>query len=155
MVLVYGTLRATKILHYQLLTTILAQPLIFFDYTPIGRVLNRFSLDLEILDMKIQRNLHEWLFCFMDVVATFVVISLSTPWIMIVSPAVVLLYGVVQVETVMGPPLKKKVCFRWSARVIILVPTGNFFYKFLFPQQNFSTFLTKKKRKKIATARVA
>ena len=60
-----------------------------------------------------------------------------------------------------GPPLKKS-CFRWSGRVSILLPTGNFFFFFFFALslffgvQNFIIFLPKKKGKKdFAATRLA
>ena len=38
-----GTLNAASVLHGTMLTRILRSPMAFFDTTPLGRILNRFS----------------------------------------------------------------------------------------------------------------
>ncbi|PKC07157.1 P-loop containing nucleoside triphosphate hydrolase protein [Rhizophagus irregularis] len=48
--LYYGSLQASKKLYNQLLVRVIKAPLRFFDTTPIGRILNRFSKDFEIID---------------------------------------------------------------------------------------------------------
>lgn len=46
-----GSLRAARRMHLTLLKCCLRWPLIFFDTTPIGRILNRFSNDVNVLDV--------------------------------------------------------------------------------------------------------
>eukprot|EP00850_Spirogloea_muscicola_P000055 SM000001S04457 [mRNA] locus=s1:278991:289139:+ [translate_table: standard] len=46
----YGGLRAAKGLHQELLSSVLAAPVDFFDRTPLGRILNRFSSDQNTID---------------------------------------------------------------------------------------------------------
>eukprot|EP00850_Spirogloea_muscicola_P005214 SM000023S07670 [mRNA] locus=s23:744663:754300:- [translate_table: standard] len=46
----YGGLRAAKGLHQELLSSVLAAPVDFFDRTPRGRILNRFSSDQNTID---------------------------------------------------------------------------------------------------------
>ena len=38
-----GTLNAASVLHGTMLSRILRSPMAFFDTTPLGRILNRFS----------------------------------------------------------------------------------------------------------------
>ncbi|CAG2110663.1 unnamed protein product, partial [Medioppia subpectinata] len=46
----YGCLRASKHLHNIMLDRIIKAPILFFDTTPIGRILNRFSRDMDSVD---------------------------------------------------------------------------------------------------------
>ncbi|CAG8540389.1 15319_t:CDS:10 [Funneliformis mosseae] len=51
--LYYGSLRASRKLYKILLNQVLRAPLRFFDTTPVGRILNRFSKDFETIDSKL------------------------------------------------------------------------------------------------------
>ena len=51
--LVKGCERASKQSHKLLLNRILRSPMTFFDTTPAGRIVNRFSKDIDILDLSI------------------------------------------------------------------------------------------------------
>ncbi|RIA94611.1 P-loop containing nucleoside triphosphate hydrolase protein [Glomus cerebriforme] len=56
--LYYGSLQASKKLYYQLLIRVIKAPLRFFDTTPIGRILNKFSKDFEVIDIDLGLFLH-------------------------------------------------------------------------------------------------
>src|ERR1051325_8881840 len=47
--LYYGSLRASRKLYYELFKRVIKAPLRFFDTTPTGRILNRFSKDFEVI----------------------------------------------------------------------------------------------------------
>ena len=111
-VLVYGALKAAKDLHYRLLTNILAQPLVFFDYTPVGRVINRFSGDIQTLDLQMHHHFDDWLYCLLEVVGTCVVLSLSTPWILVTMPPLMVVYAALQVQ-----PLPRDMITLYTQRV--------------------------------------
>ena len=44
------TIKAVRQLHDNLLDTMVRCPLRFFDRTPIGRIINRFTTDLNVID---------------------------------------------------------------------------------------------------------
>ncbi|XP_036328974.1 multidrug resistance-associated protein 1 isoform X2 [Rhagoletis pomonella] len=87
-----GALRAATVIHLLLLTNILRVELSFFDTTPLGRILSRFSKDIDVLDTKLPQLVDDCLWCFFQVLATIVVISMSTPIFLAVIVPIALLY---------------------------------------------------------------
>jgi len=47
---VIGGLQAAQRMHMQLLQRVLNAPMIFFESTPLGRLVSRFSKDVETID---------------------------------------------------------------------------------------------------------
>lgn len=52
-VVFYGSLRASKRIHEQLLHHLMRAKFKFFDSTPLGRIINRFSKDIEAVDQEV------------------------------------------------------------------------------------------------------
>ncbi len=46
----YGCITAASFLHEELLANVMKNPMSFFDTTPLGRIINRFSKDVDTLD---------------------------------------------------------------------------------------------------------
>lgn len=65
--LALGTLFAAQNLHNHLLQQILHCPLSFFDTTPVGRLINRFSSDVDVVDNTLPMNLRSWITTFYTV----------------------------------------------------------------------------------------
>ncbi|XP_061394478.1 multidrug resistance-associated protein 1 isoform X2 [Musca vetustissima] len=87
-----GALRAAAILHRSLLWNVFRVPMRFFDTTPSGRILSRFSKDVEALDTVLPRLFDDGLWCGFVVLATIVVISMSTPIFLAVIVPIAFLY---------------------------------------------------------------
>lgn len=51
-----GGLLAARSLHDQLFDAMLHSPMRFFDVTPIGRILNRFSKDMDAMDVSVAED---------------------------------------------------------------------------------------------------
>lgn len=63
-----GTLQGAKLLHELLLRNIVRAPTTtFYDVTPVGRILNRFSKDVDILDTVLPMTIRGWILCFFSV----------------------------------------------------------------------------------------
>ncbi|XP_065315343.1 multidrug resistance-associated protein 1-like isoform X3 [Gordionus sp. m RMFG-2023] len=74
---------ASRYLHQKLLRNILHSPLSFFDSTPLGRIVNRFSKDLNTIDNSLPPTIRSWLTNFYAVLTTLLVICWSTPMFLI------------------------------------------------------------------------
>ncbi|XP_052898369.1 multidrug resistance-associated protein 1 isoform X1 [Anopheles moucheti] len=104
-----GALEASRTLHKTLLRRILNAPLTsFFDITPVGRVLNRFSKDIDTTDSDLPATLRAWSACFFGVVATLVVICISTPvFAAVIIPIGILYYAVQRFYVATSRQLKR------------------------------------------------
>lgn len=63
-----GALGAARYLHNDLLRKVLRAPIpTFFDVTPVGRIINRFSHDVDAVDNDLPATLRAWCSCFFGV----------------------------------------------------------------------------------------
>ncbi|XP_041372528.1 multidrug resistance-associated protein 1-like [Gigantopelta aegis] len=90
------TVRAAGRLHQAMLTNIMRSPMMFFDTTPIGRILNRFSRDVETIDNNMPFVVRMWINTIFSVISTFIVISYSTPIFLVVIIPLGLFYWLIQ-----------------------------------------------------------
>lgn len=58
---------AARKVHNKFLSHIFKVPMSFFDTTPIGRILSRFSKDIDILDVTLPGYFLDWLVCAFEV----------------------------------------------------------------------------------------
>ncbi|XP_056010332.1 multidrug resistance-associated protein 1-like isoform X2 [Ostrea edulis] len=92
----YKMVDASRKLHNSMLDNVMRAPMSFFDTTPIGRIVNRFSRDVETTDSTLPMVLRMWLNMFFSTLSTFVVISYSTPLFMTIIIPVLIFYFLVQ-----------------------------------------------------------
>uniref|UniRef100_A0A8D3C892 ABC-type glutathione-S-conjugate transporter n=1 Tax=Scophthalmus maximus TaxID=52904 RepID=A0A8D3C892_SCOMX len=97
LLLAKGAVAASTSLHSRLLHSILRAPMLFFDTTPIGRVVNRFAKDIYTIDEAIPQSFRSWLVCLLSVLGILFVISFATPVFVIVIIPLAVLYYFVQV----------------------------------------------------------
>lgn len=88
----FGAIRAARNLHARLLYNILRLPLAFFDVTPLGRVVNRFSRDTDMIDAYLPAMMFSWVSMFFNLIGTIFVISYSTPWFLAVVVPLMIAY---------------------------------------------------------------
>ncbi|NXH19318.1 MRP1 protein, partial [Bucco capensis] len=83
-VLTRGSLTASRALHHQLLDNVLHLPLQHFETNPVGQIINRFTKDLFIVDIRFHYYLRTWLNCTLDVIGTILVITSASPLFIVV-----------------------------------------------------------------------
>ncbi|XP_052767473.1 multidrug resistance-associated protein 1-like isoform X2 [Mya arenaria] len=84
--------RASGILHNRMLECILRSPMSFFDTTPVGRIINRFSSDIDIMDDRLPLNFRLWNIQIFSTIATIVVVSINTPIFLVAIAPVTIIY---------------------------------------------------------------
>nr|XP_014338316.1 PREDICTED: multidrug resistance-associated protein 1 [Bos mutus] len=91
-----GSLAASRVLHAQLLDNVLHLPLQFFETNPIGQVINRFTKDMFIIDMRFHYYIRTWVNCTLDVIGTVLVIVGALPLFILGVIPLVFLYFTIQ-----------------------------------------------------------
>lgn len=91
-----GTLRAASALHRRLLGRVLMAPVTFFDSTPSGRVLNRFSSDVACADDSLPFILNILLANTAGLLGLLAVLGSGLPWLLLLLPPLSVIYYRVQ-----------------------------------------------------------
>ncbi|XP_075847190.1 ATP-binding cassette sub-family C member 3 isoform X2 [Microtus pennsylvanicus] len=94
--MVVGSVQAARLLHAALLHNKIRSPQSFFDTTPSGRILNRFSKDIYVIDEVLAPTILMLFNSFFISISTLVVIVASTPLFLVVVLPLAVLYGFVQ-----------------------------------------------------------
>ncbi|XP_037399860.1 canalicular multispecific organic anion transporter 2 isoform X3 [Pygocentrus nattereri] len=92
----YSMLKAAHTTHLNVLHAVLRAPQAFFEATPSGRVLNRFSKDVDTIDTLIPENIDIWMRTFWYTVNVLLVCSALTPMFLIVIVPLMMFYWWVQ-----------------------------------------------------------
>uniref|UniRef100_A0A8C2WI91 ATP-binding cassette, sub-family C (CFTR/MRP), member 10 n=1 Tax=Cyclopterus lumpus TaxID=8103 RepID=A0A8C2WI91_CYCLU len=88
----YGAVCAAKAIHDRLLDRVLKAKVSFFDTTPMGRILNRFSSDLYAVDDSLPFTLNILLANAVGLLGMLVVISYGLPWVLALLLPLALVY---------------------------------------------------------------
>ncbi|XP_032175781.1 canalicular multispecific organic anion transporter 2 isoform X3 [Mustela erminea] len=94
--LTVGSVHAARSLHQALLHNKMRSPQSFFDTTPSGRILNRFSKDIYVIDEVLAPTILMLLNSFYNSLATLVVIVASTPLFTVVTLPLGIFYVLMQ-----------------------------------------------------------
>ncbi|KAK2616981.1 Transporter of the ATP-binding cassette (ABC) [Conoideocrella luteorostrata] len=79
----YGSLTASRKLHDRLMAAVTRAKFKFFDVTPLGQLMNRFSKDLEAVDQEIAATAIGVMSCALSLLITVVLIAIITPGFLI------------------------------------------------------------------------
>ena len=98
----YGGICAAKNVHKRLFGVVMEAKTSFFDATPIGRILNRFSSDLYTVDDSLPFILNIFLARLFAVVGVLVICVYSVPWIVLLLVPLGFVYHDVQGRSLLG-----------------------------------------------------
>lgn len=73
----YASLTGAQRMHNNLLNTTIRMPMTFFDTTPLGRIMNRFSMDVDIVDMYLPVAVRLGVLFFSNVCGVIAVVSMT------------------------------------------------------------------------------
>uniref|UniRef100_A0AC11AXC6 ATP binding cassette subfamily C member 5 n=1 Tax=Ovis aries TaxID=9940 RepID=A0AC11AXC6_SHEEP len=96
-VFVKGTLRASSRLHDELFRRILRSPMKFFDTTPTGRILNRFSKDMDEVDVRLPFQAEMFI---QNVILVFFCVGMIAgvfPWFLVAVGPLVILFSILHI----------------------------------------------------------
>ncbi|KAF9576687.1 hypothetical protein EC968_005460 [Mortierella alpina] len=89
-------LQGARNLHDRLLTRVLRLPMSFFDTTPMGRILNRFSSDVSAVDSQLPELLPSFFSFSFTILGIMFVISYSTPIFLVAVPPLLFVFILIQ-----------------------------------------------------------
>ncbi|EGG24152.1 ABC transporter C family protein [Cavenderia fasciculata] len=90
------TVRAARRIHEKLFAAILRCPMWFFDTTPMGRIINRFTRDQDVIDNLIAPSIGQYMGLFMQIIASLIIISIITPYLLIPLAPIIVIYYLLQ-----------------------------------------------------------
>lgn len=88
----WGSLRASSKLHQSLLNSVTRAKLQFFDTTPLGQLMNRFSKDIEAVDQDVAPIAVGVLGCLFSLITIVVLISAITPAFLVAGLFITIIY---------------------------------------------------------------
>ena len=72
-------LRASKSMHENALNSVLRAPMAFFDTTPIGRILSRFSRDVGAIDLNLPQAFSQMMTTVLQLIGSYILIAFIIP----------------------------------------------------------------------------
>lgn len=75
----FGSIRASLDLHHPLVSALMSAPLLFFEETPLGRILSRIAGDIDIIDIPLPINIRLVVDSLIHISTVLVVISITMP----------------------------------------------------------------------------
>ena len=87
---------AGKLFHDRMLNSVLKSKIRFFDSTPIGRILQRFSRDVESVDVHLQWSFDSAIHSLFNVISSFLLIIIALPISLVVLIPTLVIYYFIQ-----------------------------------------------------------
>ncbi|OQO01114.1 hypothetical protein B0A48_13357 [Cryoendolithus antarcticus] len=94
-ILFAGSLNASKRIHRKLLEKVTHAKFRFFDATPLGQMMNRFSKDIEVVDQEIAPVAVGVIMCLFSIITIVVLISVIQPAFLIAAFFITIMYAAI------------------------------------------------------------
>ena len=105
-----SALNASKSMHNAMLDCIVRGPMSFFDTTPIGRIVNRFTKDVDICDNNLGSTLRGWTSMIANFIGSIILIISVFPYFtFVILPMILLFYFIQKVYVSTARQLKRLV----------------------------------------------
>ena len=91
----WGSLRASSRLHKRLLDSVTHGKLQFFDTTPLGQLMNRFSKDMEAIDQEVAPIAVGAIGCLFSMITIVVLISVITPGFLVAGFFIAIIFSAI------------------------------------------------------------
>nr|WPH24505.1 ABC transporter subfamily C1 [Tetranychus urticae] len=113
----FATIAGARWIYEKMLSRLIQAPMSWFDTTPLGRIINRFTKDIDTADTLIYYNLNVLMNQFFRAILSIVIICLETPFLIIFIFVLGFIYIIVQkfyiassrqlrrIEAVTGSPI--------------------------------------------------
>ncbi|EFC39720.1 predicted protein [Naegleria gruberi] len=93
----YGSLKSSLKLHNKMLEGVLRAPILFFDQNPVGRILNRFTQDINATDNEMLFTIPVAINIILNILLTIILISTITPLFLVVIVPIGLVFYLIQI----------------------------------------------------------
>ncbi|KAI9449895.1 ABC transporter [Lactarius psammicola] len=84
---------ASRCMHDNAITRVMLSPMSFYETTPVGRIMNRFSKDIDTVDNMLADSFRMLIYTFSTIIGAVVLISILLPWFLIAVAVVSILYA--------------------------------------------------------------
>ncbi|KAF9990004.1 hypothetical protein BGZ75_003992 [Mortierella antarctica] len=93
--LVVAVIKSAKVMHDQAFVSVLQSPMSFFDTTPLGRILNRFSKDTDTIDNTLMGSINQYLITITGIISVLILSAVFLPWMIpVIVPLAMIYYAV-------------------------------------------------------------
>ncbi|KAK2707578.1 ATP-binding cassette sub-family C member 10-like isoform X2 [Artemia franciscana] len=88
----FGGIRSARTIHNDLIKSLLSGNISFYDYTPVGRIINRLSSDMALVDDTLPFDLNIFLATSISLIGTTIFNCFGLPWIILALLPLAMIY---------------------------------------------------------------